>query len=455
MKYDYLYSGQAKEKRNRYSGKKKAASLCFILLLIGLNLNKEPEDIIYRMTTYVLPVLTYESEYGEGYMDYASSYNMPDWFYEDESMPENGDIAAYDNGMNAQSTESNAVAGDAADGRDDSIETQGDENNADNSGNENSNEAAMNIINNKTKGTTYTRKQLSKPDFLTSRIFTVDSNTSMTAEELSVENLLDRDLSLQDLPRVSELQADDAAGNITGASMLHAEGEADTPVISARDGTGAVYNVDDLPYKVLIYHTHASESFADSRPGVKEDTVVGAGAYLTRLLNERYGIHTYHDETTYDVIDGQLDRSRAYEKSYEGISRILKDNPSIEVVIDLHRDGVDEETHLVTEVNGKPTAKIMFLNGVSRSNLNGEIDYLQNPNKLANLAFSFQLFLAGKEDYGDYVRKIYVRSLRYNLHVMSRATLIEAGAQNNTIEEEMNAMEPLAAMLDKVLRNQD
>ena len=94
-----------------------------------------------------------------------------------------------------------------------------------------------------------------------------------------------------------------------------------------------------------------------------------------------------------------------------------------------------------------------FLNGVSRSNLNGEIDYLENPNKLSNLAFSFQLYLAGKEAYGDFVRKIYVRSLRYNLHVMPRATLIEAGAQNNTLEEEKNAMEPLAAMLDKVLRN--
>ena len=55
------------------------------------------------------------------------------------------------------------------------------------------------------------------------------------------------------------------------------------------------------------------------------------------------------------------------------------------------------------------------------------------------------------EHYGDYVRKIYVRSLRYNLHVMPRATLIEVGAQNNTLEEEKNAMEPLAAILDKVL----
>ena len=125
------------------------------------------------------------------------------------------------------------------------------------------------------------------------------------------------------------------------------------------------------------------------------------------------------------------------------------------MVIDLHRDGVDEETHLVTEVNGKQTAKIMFLNGVSRSNMNGEIEYLKNPNKLTNLAFSFQMYLTGKEHYGDYVRKIYVRSLRYNLHLLPRTALIEVGAQNNTLEEEKNAMEPLAAILYKVLSKKE
>lgn len=178
---------------------------------------------------------------------------------------------------------------------------------------------------------------------------------------------------------------------------------------------------------------------------------MGVGSYLTQILEEQYGIAVYHDETAYDVIDGVLDRSKAYENAYNNVSKILKENPSIEVVIDLHRDGVDEETHLVTEVNGKRTAKIMFLNGVSRSNMNGEIDYLKNPNKLTNLAFSFQMYLAGKEHYGDYVRKIYVRSLRYNLHLLPRTALIEVGAQNNTLEEEKNAMEPLAAILDKVL----
>ena len=178
------------------------------------------------------------------------------------------------------------------------------------------------------------------------------------------------------------------------------------------------------------------------------------GAYLEEILEKQYGIATYHDETLYDVIDGSLDRNRAYEMAYANVSKILEANPSIEVVIDLHRDGVDEDIRLVTDINGKQTAKIMFLNGVSRSNRNGEIAYLYNPYRNENLAFSFQMYLAGKELYGDYVRKIYVRSLRFNMHLMPRACLIEAGAQTNTVEEEKNAMEPLAAILDKVLSKQ-
>ncbi|MCI8508259.1 MAG: stage II sporulation protein P [Lachnospiraceae bacterium] len=249
------------------------------------------------------------------------------------------------------------------------------------------------------------------------KIFVVDSNTSMTAEELDIKNLLDVDLSVE------------------GIKNGGAEGNNE--------------------YKVLIYHTHGSESFADSREGVKEDTIIGVGSYLAEILRKEYGISVYHDETAYDMIDGVLDRSKAYENAYVNVTKILQENPSIEVVIDLHRDGVNEETHLVTEVNGKPTAKIMFLNGVSRSNMNGEIEYLKNPNKLTNLSFSFQMYLAGKEHYGDYIRKIYVRSLRYNLHLMPRAALIEAGAQNNTVQEEKNAMEPLAAILDKVLSKKE
>ncbi len=372
----YQYSGNIKK-----SNKKRFAVLALFILWFLCFPPEENEDIFLKMTAQMIPLLTYEQEYGNPEVDYAADYQVPDWFYEDENEePVNGDII-----MEELETEDGVT------------------------------ENSVTTLADGANGTTYTREQLSKSDFLLSKIFVVDGNTSMTKEELDIGNLLDTDLTVEGLKQTGEKRE----------------------------------------YKVLIYHTHGSESFAESREGKKEDTIVGVGSYLTKILEEQYGIAVYHDETAYDVIDGVLDRSKAYENAYNNVSKILKENPSIEVVIDLHRDGVDEETHLVTEVNGKRTAKIMFLNGVSRSNMNGEIDYLKNPNKLSNLAFSFQMYLTGKEHYGDYVRKIYVRSLRYNLHLLPRTALIEVGAQNNTLEEEKNAMEPLAAILDKVLSKKE
>ena len=125
------------------------------------------------------------------------------------------------------------------------------------------------------------------------------------------------------------------------------------------------------------------------------------------------------------------------------------------MAIDLHRDGVAEGTHLVTEVNGKPTAKIMYFNGLSRSRTNGDIDYLYNPYIQDNLAFSFQLEYQAALYYPELYRGIYLAGLRYNLHLRPRALLLEAGAQTNTVQEVKNAMDPFADILNRVLQGEN
>lgn len=202
--------------------------------------------------------------------------------------------------------------------------------------------------------------------------------------------------------------------------------------------------------QILIYHTHSQEAFADSVSGDVSATIVGMGDYLTELLTEKYGYCVIHNTSVFDMIDGKLDRNAAYNLAEAEISQILEENPSVEVVIDLHRDGLDGEK-MVTDINGKPTAKIMFFNGLSRTARNGAIDYLPNPYIAENLAFSFQLQLKAEEYYPGFTRNIYLQSLRYNLHLRPRALLVEAGSQLNTVEEEKNAMEPLADILDMVL----
>ena len=203
--------------------------------------------------------------------------------------------------------------------------------------------------------------------------------------------------------------------------------------------------------KILIYHTHSQEAFVDSIPGDVNTTVIGVGRKLTKLLTETYGIETLHHEGIYDKENGHVDRSRAYERAKPQIQKILDENPSIEVVIDLHRDGVNENTHLVTEVDGKPTAKIMFFNGLSRTRSNGNVIQLQNPYIQDNLALSLQMKVAAEEMYPGFTRKIYLKGYRYNMHFKPKTLLIEGGAQTNTVEEIMNAMDPLAKILARVL----
>lgn len=207
-------------------------------------------------------------------------------------------------------------------------------------------------------------------------------------------------------------------------------------------------------YKVLIYHTHSSEAYADSRSGEVDDTVVGLGQQLADILTDTYGIPVYHDTTQYDMMTGTLDRNASYDYSREGVSAILAEHPEIEVMIDLHRDGVPDDTRLVTEVDGKDTAQIMLINGMCRDEEGNDVDYWSNDNKVDNMALALQTYLAGRGNYGDIMRKIYISTCRYNMDLMPHAMLAEIGAQTNTIQEARNAMEPFAAMLAKVLLEQ-
>ncbi|MCM1467942.1 MAG: stage II sporulation protein P [Alistipes sp.] len=208
---------------------------------------------------------------------------------------------------------------------------------------------------------------------------------------------------------------------------------------------------DNSQPQILIFHTHSQEGFADSIPGDPNTSIIGVGSRLAEILSSRYGYNVIHDTTVYDYVNGVLDRSKAYTYAEKGIQSILEQYPTIEVILDVHRDGVSEDIRLVTDVNGKPTAKIMFFNGISYTKVNGDIEHLQNPYIQDNLAMSLQMKLLGETYYPGVLRKIYINGYRYCLHFRAKSMLIEVGAQNNTLEEELNAMEPLADMLNRLL----
>ena len=199
----------------------------------------------------------------------------------------------------------------------------------------------------------------------------------------------------------------------------------------------------DAP-QILLYHTHSKESFADSVPGDENGGIVGAGEYLAQLLREEYGYNVIHDTGCYDE-----DRAYAYNNSLPAIETILQENPSIEAVIDLHRDEMPADRRLVMELQGRPTAQFMFFNGLCRTK-KGEIAQLENPYLADNLALSFQMQAACNEYYPGIARRIYLKAYRYNMHLCPKSLLIELGAQNNAEEEIHNACDVLAHVLDLV-----
>ena len=244
-------------------------------------------------------------------------------------------------------------------------------------------------------------------DYVMNHFFILDSNTETNAGQISGTRFLEEDMSIKQ---------------------------------------------DSSVPQILIYHTHSQETFSDSREGETEDTIVGVGNYLTDILEKNYGYKVIHVTDAFDIMGGELDRSKAYDYARSSIEKVLEENPTVEVVIDLHRDGVPDDRHLVTEINGKQTAQILFYNGLSYTVNQGAVSYLPNPYIEDNLAFSFQLEYQAAQYYPQFYRGIYLAGLRYNLHLRPRALLLEAGAQTNTVEEVRNAMEPFADILNRVLK---
>lgn len=248
------------------------------------------------------------------------------------------------------------------------------------------------------------REQLQDFDYLLMNYYTVDGGTAADEQLLDADKLLEMDMSIEQNSEVPQ---------------------------------------------ILIYHTHSQETFIDSEEGNTEESIVGMGKILEEEL-ETYGYQVLHDEGVYDLVNGVLDRSAAYDYAREAVEQILEEYPTIEVIIDLHRDGVEGQK-FVTEIDGKPASMIMFFNGLSRNEFAEPLYWLQNPYLEENLAFSLQLQLAAREQYPGFTRNIYLKAERFNLHLRPRSLLIEAGTQLNTVEEERNAMEPLAKLLHQVL----
>ena len=235
--------------------------------------------------------------------------------------------------------------------------------------------------------------------------------------------------------------------------------------ITNRSGTAvdiAAALARDLPVKwaktdqpqVLILHTHTTEGYmtyeadyynASDRHRTHDHTrnVCAVGETVRRTL-AAYGIVAIHDTTVHDnpVYSG------AYSRSAEVAKTSLEQYPSLQIVLDLHRDSIMEGDAVVrptATVDGNAAAQMMLITGVVST------DALPHPLWEQNLALSSHWQAALDAVSPDLMRPLNLTASRYNQHLSPGWVLVEVGAEGNTIEEAVYAAQILGKTLAQLL----
>ena len=199
---------------------------------------------------------------------------------------------------------------------------------------------------------------------------------------------------------------------------------------------------------VLILHTHATESYTktenyeestDYRTLDENYNMVSVGAELARCL-ETEGVHVIHDKTTYDYPS----YSGSYNRAREAVEKHLEENPSICLVLDLHRDAMEGEDGrqlgYTQQTEEGEAAKLMVVCGSDA----GGLEY---PNWQENLSLGLQLQSVLEQRCPGLCRPLSLRTGRYNQDLMGNMLLIEVGAAGNTRQQALVAVRELACAL--------
>lgn len=197
---------------------------------------------------------------------------------------------------------------------------------------------------------------------------------------------------------------------------------------------------------VLIVHTHATEAYADCenyRSTDAERSVVRVGQAIADRLNAN-GIVTLHATTLID----RMGYSESYSHAAEVIEEYLEEYPSIQMVIDVHRDAVADgggaQLAMRTTIDGQAAAQLLLVMGTDGSGLD-------HPNWQENLAFAMKIqALCGRRSEGS-MRNLTLSSNRYNQHLTAHSILLEVGAAGNSLEEALVSAEFFADCLSELI----
>jgi len=217
---------------------------------------------------------------------------------------------------------------------------------------------------------------------------------------------------------------------------------------------------------VLVLHTHGTECYfrdntnlSDFAEGdvesflIEKNTsfrssdptkgVVQVGKVFSETLNS-LGVPTMHCTVMHDLEDF----NEAYVQSAETVKRMLKENPSIQYVIDLHRDSVvrgDSYVKSFASIDGENSAQVMLVVG---TNQNG-----RHPNWKQNLTVAAAFKDSMDSLFPELSRSLYLRTSRFNQEYLPGAMLLEVGSAANTLEEAENAARFAAKAFAEMLKS--
>ena len=217
----------------------------------------------------------------------------------------------------------------------------------------------------------------------------------------------------------------------------------------------------DFKYKktgkplVLIYHTHATESFEDFKRDYYKKSfrtrttdgnlnITRIGREIAQILTNE-GIGVVHDATLHDYPS----YNGSYDRSADTVKKALKQHPGIQAVIDVHRDSIQrpntDRVAPVAKVNGKNAAQLMLISGCD----NGTFGF---PDYWKNLRFSASVQQRLEADYPGITRPLSFTYKKYNQHLSPNSFLLEVGSNSNTLEEALYSARLFAASFAAALK---
>ena len=208
--------------------------------------------------------------------------------------------------------------------------------------------------------------------------------------------------------------------------------------------------------QVLIVHTHTTESYMTYYAGYYNDAdvarskdekrnVCAVGEVVAAQLRAA-GIGVIHDTAVHD----SPQYTGAYDRSAATVQKNMKEHPTIQVVIDLHRDAImrnaSTKVKPTVTIGGRKAAQMMIITGVL------DTKALPHPNWRENLRLTLRLQQALHTQYEGIIRPMSLVGSRYNQHLAPGAMLVEVGTDANTLDEAVYSGEILGKTLAQVLK---